>query len=392
MNIIKKDISKLIPAFYNPRKDLKPSDPEYQHIKNSIEKFGYIDPIIYNKRTNYIIGGHQRFKVLKELGYKEIDCVELDLDDKEEKALNVALNKISGEWDMEALELLLSDLDKELIDDLGLNFEELEGLEEELLKDEEKEIIEDEIPEIDLENVKAKRGQIYKLGRNYLMCGDSTKEEDIKELIGDNKINILITDPPYGIDIVDDKGQIGKGSNKYLKIKGDEDTETARLNYNILKDLTDNQIIFGGNYFTDFINTPSMCWIVWDKKVPEGVSFADVELAYTSFNRGAKLYSYRWSGFCKDLSNAADKDKRFHPTQKPVGLLAEIIKDFTDKEDLIIDCFGGSGSTLIAAEQLERPCFMMEYEPYYIDLIIKRWEKITGQTAELIKDIVDEDR
>lgn len=209
------------------------------------------------------------------------------------------------------------------------------------------------------------------------------------------KIDLVLTDPPYGISVVQgnkiggDKpfGKVGGGnivkSNTYRTIMGDETTETARKNYEIIKDISDNQILFGGNYFTDFL-VPKACWIVWDKE--NTGNFADVELAWTSFDKGAKLYKWMWNGLIREGSRDLEGVKRVHPTQKPVGLLGEILKDFSKENDTILDCFGGSGSTLIACEQLKRKCYMMEYEESYCDVIIKRWETLTGEKAELVKE------
>lgn len=163
-----------------------------------------------------------------------------------------------------------------------------------------------------------------------------------------------------------------------MAIKGDETTETAKLNYEILKTVSENQIIFGGNYFTDFL-PPKACWCVWDKQ--NTGNFADCEMAWTSFDKGAKLYHWLWNGLCRKGERSIEGAKRVHPTQKPVGMLAEIIKDFSQENDNIIDCFGGSGSTLMACEQTNRNCYMCEYEASYIDVIIDRWEKFTGQKA-----------
>lgn len=168
MEIIKKKIKDLNPAVYNPRKDLKPGDKEYEALKNSVEKFGYIDPIIYNKRNNVIVGGHQRFKVLKDLGYKEIDCVEVDLNEQEEKTLNIALNKIEGDWDFEALQLILSELDEDLRNFTGMKDEEIIDI----------------LEELDLETD----------FEEYVE--DNNKEKDIYIRIG-NDIKILITEDQY---------------------------------------------------------------------------------------------------------------------------------------------------------------------------------------------------
>ena len=169
----------------------------------------------------------------------------------------------------------------------------------------------------------------------------------------------------------------------YKAIIGDETTETARKSYEVVKEITDNQIIFGGNYFTDFL-PPSRCWVVWDKQ--NTGNFADAELAWTSFDKGVRLYHHLWNGLCRAGSREVEGKIRVHPTQKPVGMLGEILKDFSKENDNILDLFGGSGSTLIACEQLKRRCFMCELDPHYIDVIIDRWEKLTGKKAVLLSE------
>jgi hypothetical protein len=247
------------------------------------------------------------------------------------------------------------------------------------------------------DNPKAKSGDIYKLGRHRLMCGDSTSIDNISRLTDLWDVNLVVTDPPYGVSIVSGgsvggskpatfKGTIG-GSvvcevNQYAPIKGDETTDTAKQNYEITKDISENQIIFGGNYFTDFL-PPSPCWIVWDKQNGAN-NFADVELAWSSFDRHARLYSWMWHGMAREGARISEGVKRVHPTQKPVGLLAKILGDFSEEGDVILDSFGGSGSTLIACEQMNRTCLMMEYEPSYIDVIIDRWETFSGGKAVLL--------
>lgn len=220
------------------------------------------------------------------------------------------------------------------------------------------------------------------------------------------KAVLCLTDPPYGISVVSvdkiggdkpfgsqkgkmmQRGAAVKGKNKiidcneYAPIIGDDTTETAEKNFQIVKDFSDNQIIFGGNYFTDFLK-PSRCWIVWDKQ--NTGNFADAELAWTSFDKGVKLYKFMWNGLVREGSREVEGKTRVHPTQKPVGMLAKILDDFTKENDTVLDCFGGSGSTLIACEQTNRKCRMMELDPHYCDVIIKRWEALTGQKAELIE-------
>lgn len=167
----------------------------------------------------------------------------------------------------------------------------------------------------------------------------------------------------------------------YSAIIGDETTETAKKNFEIAKEHSDNQIIFGGNYFTDFLPV-SRCWVVWDKD--NTGNFADAELAWTSFDKGVKLYKWTWNGLVRQGRRDEEGITRLHPTQKPVGMLSAILNDFTDYEDTVLDCFGGSGSTLIACEQTGRRCYMMELDPHYVDVIIARWEKLTGEKAVLV--------
>ena len=230
------------------------------------------------------------------------------------------------------------------------------------------------------------------------MCGDSTDPECVKKLVGENA-DLLLTDPPYGIDIVQGKHIGGEGKthfnhvegevvkvSDYIPVKGDDTTETAKKAVEIAQQITKNQIIFGGNYFTDFLY-PSSCWCVWDKE--NTGNFADVEMAWTSFNKGAKLYRWLWNGLSRKGDRKTEGKTRVHPTQKPAGLFGEILKDFSEENDSVLDLFGGSGSTLIACEQLDRTCYMMEYEPHYIDVIIKRWEEFTGRKAELIEGDTD---
>jgi 16S rRNA G966 N2-methylase RsmD len=217
------------------------------------------------------------------------------------------------------------------------------------------------------------------------------------------KAKLLLTDPPYGINVVHcdgqvhgsskkslmNKGKVGfgeKGKNKihdcneYAPIIGDDTTDTARANYDVALTCTENQIIFGGNYFTDFL-PPSRCWVVWDKQ--NTGNFADAELAWTSFDKGVKLYHFLWNGLCREGSREVEGKTRVHPTQKPVGMLADILKDFSEENDSILDCFGGSGSTMMACEQLNRKCYMCELDPHYIDVIIQRYINFKGSDEDV---------
>lgn len=200
MEFKKIKISNLIHAEYNPRVDLKPGDKEFEKIKGSITEFGYVEPIIVNSDMT-IIGGHQRSKVLKELGYTEIDCVVIEVDKTKEKALNIALNKITGEWDLPALAHLLDELKAENynIELTGVDFKEAEKLWDEFMPKDEQE--EEDIPDVPEESV-VKLGDIILMGKHRLICGDATKSEDLAKLMDGKKAKLTVTDPPYGIAYV----------------------------------------------------------------------------------------------------------------------------------------------------------------------------------------------
>ena len=213
MNIQLINIEKLKPAEYNPRKDLQPEDEEWRKIQRSIEEFGYVDPIIVNSDMT-VIGGHQRLKVLKDLGYTEIECNVVDLDKTREKALNIALNKISGEWDNQKLEELLAEL-KSLDFDLditGFNPDELNEIFNDMLEASEDDFDVDKALE-EIEEPITQQGDIWILGRHRLMCGDSTKEEDVDKLMNNKEADMVLTDPPYNVDVENSKGMKIKNDN-----------------------------------------------------------------------------------------------------------------------------------------------------------------------------------
>ena len=221
-----------------------------------------------------------------------------------------------------------------------------------------------------------KYGEIVQLGRHRLMCGDATKSEDVYALVAGERVNLVLTDPPYGIKIVNPKtGQIGGKSKRYPPVIGDADPDMFIESYQILRRVAPYMIIWGGQNFTRVL-PPSCGWLFWDKeKDSDKLTFGDGELAWSNVSTRIRKYSFKSNGFI----TAGDKslNQRVHPTQKPVELHARILEDFSQPEDIILDCFGGSGTTLIACEITGRRCLMMELSPDYCDVIINRYKTLT---------------
>ena len=387
--LINKKISELQPAKYNPRKI---SSDALGRLTKSLSELGNLQPITWNAKTGNIVGGHQRLKCYSALQKEEVEVWAVWLDEAQEKAANIALNKLSGEFDLPALKDILEEIDTGEIDlDItGFGADELADLMEQTKP----EVEEDEVPEVPVEAI-TKPGDLWLLGEHRLLCGDSTSESDVSRLMNGEKADMVFTDPPYGIKVVNNtsvggggavrfggkKGKIVNSTKGFSEIIGDDTTDTAKKFYNTCVALGfENFIIFGGNYFTDFL-PPSMGWIVWYKK--NTGNFADFEMAWTSYKKASRLYEYLWNGLSRQGSRELELVKRVHPTQKPVGLNIEILKNY--EYSSIFDGFMGSGSTLIAAEQLGRKCYGMEISPNYCDVIVKRWENLTGKKARLEK-------
>ena len=218
-------------------------------------------------------------------------------------------------------------------------------------------------------------GEIIELGRHRLMCGDATRWEDVEKLLDGQRVDLVLTDPPYGVESVNVRtGQIGGKSKHYIPVIGDNYTDMAEEHYRIIRTLCNRQIIWGGQNFTRFL-PPSCGWLFWDKmKGTDKLSFGDGELAWSNFGTKIKKYSLKWNGFKRDCNPALNQ--KVHPNQKPVELHMQILEDFTKEGDLILDCFGGSGTTLIAAEITGRTCLMMEISPEYCDIIKKRYDEL----------------
>ena len=376
------DIAELHPYENNARTH---SNEQLEAICNSIKEFGFINPVIIDE-NNMILVGHGRIEASKILGLTKAPFRRVtNLTDDQKRAYILADNRLSdlGGWDEE---LLAQELESISLDMTAFGFDDFN------IDIDEPEIDEDDFDvDGDFEtDGKMSKGQLWKLGDHFLMCGDATSEADIKTLIGGSEIDLVLTDAPYGINAVNDEGTVvayGKKHlaerGKYAKIIGDNTTETAKKSYEILSKICDNLILWGGNYFTEFLPF-SDSWLIWDKRCDSGMrnNFADGEMAWCSFHTPVRIYHQLWNGMIRE----GEHEKRVHPTQKPVRMLGDILKDFTKENDNVLDVFGGSGSTLIACDKLNRKCFMMELDEHYCEVIIQRWEQLTGKQAELVKE------
>lgn len=363
-------------------------------MERSFKELGAGRSIVIDK-DGRIIAGNKSQQAAMAAGIKKVRIIEtqgdelvavkrtdLSLDSKEGRELALADNlttQINLQWDEAELQSVAA---QEGIDlpDWGLDPKEL-GLQD---PTETKEAQEDDFDEEkDKVETVCKKGDIWQLGQHRLMCGDSTLPEDATALMNGCKAELALTDPPYGIDVVSDDGKVGADfgvakKGDYKKVIADDTTETAEKAYELLKMFADRLIIWGGNYFTQFLPF-SDSWLIWDKRCESGIrnTFADGEMAWCSFHTPIRIYHQLWNGMIRE----GEHEKRVHPTQKPIKMLGDILKDFSKEQDIVLDLFGGSGSTLIACEQLDRKCYMMELDPHYCDVIIARWEKLTGQKA-----------
>ncbi|MGI6383220.1 MAG: site-specific DNA-methyltransferase [Tissierellaceae bacterium] len=396
MRFEKRDVNILIPAGYNPRKDLKPGDKEYEKIKNSITEFGYVDPIIINS-DNTIIGGHQRLKVLKDLGYTEVDCVVIEIDKTKEKALNIALNKISGEWNVELLKDLIDDLKDSNFDIEFTGFEppELDELFSEL---HDKDVKEDDfnVDEELKEPAISKLGDLWLLGRHRLICGDSTTEETYKVLMDGKKANLTVTDPPYNVAY---EAKAGTIQNDDMKDKDFYNFLLAAFKnmFNVMENDASIYVFHadteGLNFrkaFTDAgFYLSGVC--IWAKqslvlgRSPYQWKHEPILFGWRKDGRH-RWYSDRKQSTIWNFDRPSKND--LHPTMKPVALCAYPIQNSSMSNCIVLDPFGGSGSTLVACEQTNRICYTIEIDEKYTDVIVKRYIEQVGTDKDvyLIRD------
>lgn len=380
MEIIYKKVQELIPYVNNSRTH---SEEQVNQICASINEFGFTNPLLIDEKDS-IIAGHGRLLASKKLGMEEVPCIVLEgLTEAQKKAYIIADNKmaLNAGWDEELLKIELENL-KELDFDLeltGFNVDELDDI---LGKnEEEQEIIEDEVPEVP-EEPKAKIGDIYQLGNHRLMCGDSTSKEDVAKLMNGVKADMVFTDPPYNI--------------AYSGIKDKRTIENDKMSDDDFVEFLENSIMKCDTAYVccswqyehlfkkamTNIGMQPKAMIIWNKVNPaqhldKYFKQHEIIFYYGKFGGEKTIRGDIWE--CKRQKNTV------HPTMKPIELIAMALGDNKDKE-IVYDGFGGSGSTLIACEQLNRKCYMMELDPHYIDVIIQRWENFTGKKAVLINE------
>ena len=393
MEFKKLKINSLIPASYNPRKKLKPGDAEYEKIKNSITEFGYVDPIIVNSDMT-IIGGHQRWSVLKALGYDEVDCVVIEIDKTKEKALNIALNKVTGEWNKELLADLIKDLQSLDYDVSMTGFEPPEI--DELFNDVHSKDVKDDKFDLDKaldDEAFVKSGDVWLLGRHRLMCGDSTKPDNISILMNGKKANLCITDPPYNCSY---EGGTG------MRIMNDNWSDSQKF-YQFLLDafknaygsMADGAAIYvfhsdaeKVNFFNAVVNAgfhySTTC--IWVKNALV-IGRMDFQMRHEPIIYGFKdTAKHKFYGDRKQTT-VWEFDKpvksKLHPTTKPLALIGYPIGLSSQENGIILDLFGGSGSTLIAAEQMNRIGYLMELDPVYASVIVRRYAALKGGIDEI---------
>jgi DNA modification methylase len=366
MKIKKVEIEKLIPYVNNSRTH---DDAQVAQIAASIKEFGWTNPILTDG-DNGIIAGHGRLMAARKLGMTTVPVIELEgMTEAQKKAYVIADNKLAlnAGWDLEVLKLELDALaddgfDVELT---GFSLDELNALNPEVVN--EGLTDEDAVPDVPDEPI-TKLGDIYQLGNHRLMCGDSTSIDAVDKLMDGVYPDLIHTDPPYGMNAVS-KSSVLK-ANYGTDILGDDNPDVAKDAFNLIYGLYPDakQIWWGANYYCSVL-PDSECWLVWDKN-NGGSDQTDCELAWANFR-----------SVVRQFTQASEKTNRIHPTQKPVSLMEWIIKRFNVSAKTIADYFGGSGSTLIAAEKHGLQAFIMEFDPKFCDVIVKRWEDFTGKDA-----------
>lgn len=395
MQVQSMKIDEVKPYPNNPRNN----DDGVEAVANSIKQFGWQQPIVVDK-DNVIIVGHTRYKAAKKLGMDKIPVVVAsNLSPEQVKAYRLADNK-TGEltdWDMSLLDDELGDIADIDMSDFGFDLD---------IPEDDEEVQEDDFDEEVPEEPKSKLGQIYQLGRHRLMCGDSTNPEMVKKLVGGVQCDLLLTDPPYNVDY-------GGGSMADKKRSKTRKDETIKNDYQSDKQFLEFLTSALSNGFSSMKS--GACFYIWYAQ-SQSIAFYEAcrasnlsvrqQLIWNKNSMVVGRQDYQWKhepclyGWAEGGSHSWYSDRKqttvlnfdrpthsdLHPTMKPIALFDYQIKNSTKSGDVVLDLFGGSGTTIMACEQDGRNACVMEYDPKYVDVIIKRWEDFTGKKAELIED------
>ncbi|WP_035295962.1 site-specific DNA-methyltransferase [Brevibacillus thermoruber] len=424
MDIRKIPVSMINLAPYHPKVELQPGDSEYEKLKRSIEEFGYVEPLVWNERTGNLVGGHQRYKILvNEQGATEVEVSVVDLDETREKALNLALNKIRGDWDEEKLAQVLAELQESNLDVTLTGFDQEEATEllSEYQNIEVEEPVQDDGFDVEkaLDEIKepeTRYGDVWRLGRHVLMCGDTTNKQDVLRLMDGQKAALVVTDPPYNVAFESDSAELaadGRGSILNDDMPLEQFVaflDAVFANYSAIMEPKAAIYVFHPSlYQREFENAMNKAGIVvrtqciWVKNAAS-FGFAQYKFKHEPvFYAHLKGKSPAWYGDRKQTTvwraglpgeqrdpetvwevSRGDVSKYVHPTQKPLDLLAIPIGNSSQKGDVVVDLFGGSGSTLMTCEQMGRVCRTMELYPKFCDVIKRRFYEATGIEPVLV--------
>jgi hypothetical protein len=402
----RRPLATIIPYAKNARTH---TEEQVKQIAASMREWGWTNPVLIDE-AGTIIAGHGRILAAQVLGLTEAPVMVANgWTESQKRAYTIADNKLglNAVWDDSMLSLELTDLHGLGFDLSKIGFGPDELID--LIGTPNTGVDPDEVPAAPVVPI-SRTGDLWLLGSHRLLCGDSTKADDVARLMGGAKVALCLTDPPYGIDVVSRKsgklggeggptpyggtrnaGTIGGAkaygktggkliaAREYMPIIGDDKPFDPLP----LLDLAAEQIIFGANYFASKL-PDGKSWIVWDKDASG--NFSAVELAWTSHEGHLRMYRHMWSGLRREGTREVELNARVHPTQKPVGLFAAILEDFSADGDVVIDPYLGSGTTLIACEKLGRSCYALEIAAIYCDISILRLQTYTGKQATLDAD------
>ena len=403
-------LSDLVPAPYNPRADLQPGDPDYENIRASILRHGLLENLVWNRRTGHLVGGHQRLKVLRQAGFREdatVPVAVVDLDEAAEKALNILLNKAVGRWDEGGLLPLLDDLLPRLeeVGPTGFSSEEADRIRARTVQD-----FEDDRTMDPPVNPVTRMGDLWILGKHRLLCGDATSEAEVKRLLDGATPEIMVTDPPYGVEY-DPEWRNKKDYKRWYAARGDKSQSTRkgavanddRVDWSAAWKFFPGDVAYvwhaslhGTEVALSLMEYgfEQRCLLIWKKPhivLCRGHYHWQHEAAWYCVRQGARAgwvgernQSTIWeiAGIVAGRKADAEEDlPTVHGTQKPLECMARPLRNHSARS--VYDPFVGSGTTIIAAEKLNRTCYAIDIDPAYCDVAVERWARLTGKTPVL---------